>query len=130
MSVAGLRNVLIVEDDVMIRDLYRIALVDANYLVEVASNVDEVYQKITTFHPDCILLDIMLPGTSGLEILQELKTNEARGCTDSKIIMITNLAQRTTVDNALQAGAEGYIIKADILPKDLPKVIASLEEDE
>lgn len=127
--MAGLKNVLIVEDDVMIRDLYRIALVGADYIVEVASSAEEVYQKITTFRPDCILLDIMLPGTSGLEILQELRTNEARGCTQSKIIMITNLAQRTTIDNALQAGAEGYIIKADILPKDLPKVIASLEED-
>ncbi len=127
--MAGLKNVLIVEDDVMIRDLYRIALVEADYVVEVAGNVEEVYQKLDVFRPDCVLLDIMLPGTSGLEILQELKTNEARGCTNAKIIMITNLAQRSTVDNALQAGAEGYIIKADILPKDLPKVIASLEEE-
>lgn len=127
--MAGLKNVLIVEDDVMIRDLYRIALVEADYTVEVAGNVEEVYAKLANFHPDCVLLDIMLPGTSGLEILQELKTNEARGCTQAKIIMITNLAQRSTVDNALQAGAEGYIIKADILPKDLPKVIASLEEE-
>lgn len=127
--MAGLKNVLIVEDDVMIRDLYRIALVEADYTVEVAGNVEEVYQKLDGFRPDCVLLDIMLPGTSGLEILQELKTNEDRGCTQAKIIMITNLAQRSTVDNALQAGAEGYIIKADILPKDLPKVIASLEEE-
>jgi DNA-binding response OmpR family regulator len=127
--VAGLRNVLIVEDDVMIRDLYRLALVEADYTVEVAGNVSEVYLKLATFHPDCILLDIMLPGTSGLEILQELRNNPAHGCTQAKIIMITNLAQRTTIDNALQAGAEGYIIKADILPKDLPKVISSLEEE-
>lgn len=127
--MAGLRNVLVVEDDAMIRDLYKMALANANYYVEVADSAEELYLKLEKFHPDCIFLDVMLPGTSGLEILKELRTNPAKGCMDSKIIVLTNLAQRTVADNAMENGADGFIIKADILPKDLSKVIESLEED-
>jgi CheY-like chemotaxis protein len=126
----GSKNVLIVEDDVIIRDLYRAALVVAHHTVESAGSATECYQKLLTFQPEFVFLDIMLPGTSGLEILQELRTNPAHRCTDAKIVMLTNLAQSSVVDNAMQHGADGYIIKADILPRDLPKVITSLGEDE
>lgn len=129
MSVAGLKNVLIVEDEVPIRELYRAALVDALFTVETAGSADELYQKLVNFHPDCVFLDIMLPAVSGLEILKELRTNPERGCQNAKIVMLTNLAQRNVVDNAMQNGADGFIIKADTLPNDLPKVIVSLEED-
>jgi CheY-like chemotaxis protein len=127
--VAGLKNVLIVEDDVTIRDLYRSALVDGNNTVETAGNADELYQKLANFQPDCVFLDIMLPDTTGLEILNELRTNPARNCQNAKIVMLTNLAQRSAVENAMQNGADGYIIKADILPKDLNKVLLSFDED-
>lgn len=126
--MAGLRKILIVEDDAMIRDLYRIALVDKQYSVDIAGDAATVYQKIQVFQPDCILLDIMLPGVSGLEILKELRTNPAYGSQNTKIVMLTNLAQRSVAENAMAGGADGYVIKADILPKDLPEVIKSLEE--
>lgn len=126
--MAGLRKILIVEDDVMIRDLYRVALVDKQYTVEIAADAAAVYAKAPVFHPDCILLDIMLPGVSGLEILRELRTNPVHQCQSVKIVIITNLAQRSATENAIANGADGYVIKADILPKDLPAVITSLEE--
>lgn len=128
--MAGLKNVLLVEDDPMIRDLYKMALANAQYTVESSGSAEELYAKLAIFHPDCIFLDVMLPGISGLEILKELRTNPARGCTTTKIIVLTNLAQRSVADNAMDNGADGFIIKADILPKDLPRVIASLEEDQ
>ena len=112
----------------MIRDMYRIALVDKQYSVEIAGDAKAAYEKIDVFKPDCILLDIMLPGVSGLEILKELRTNPAHGSQTVKIVILTNLAQRSVTENAMANGADGYIIKADILPKDLPSVIQSLEE--
>lgn len=109
--------------------MYRIALADGQYYVEVADSADEMYIKLEKFQPDCVFLDVMLPGTSGLEILKELRTNPKWGCVDTKIVVLTNLAQRSVADNAIENGADGFIIKADILPKDLPRVIESLEED-
>lgn len=128
--MAGLRNVLVVEDDAMIRQLYQMTLADNGFNVEVADSASEMYVTLDHFHPDVVFLDVMLPGTSGLEILKELRTNPERGCMDAKIVVLTNLAQRSVADNAMDNGADGFIIKAEILPKDLPKVIASLEEDE
>ncbi len=126
--MAGLRKILLVEDNVNIRDLYRIALVDKQYTVEVAGDAQAMYELLKTYLPDCVLLDIMLPGVSGLEILKELRTNPERGCMDAKIVILTNLAQRSATENAISNGADGYIVKADILPKELPDVIASLED--
>lgn len=105
------------------------ALANANYVVDVADSAAELYAKLERFKPDVLFLDVMLPSTSGLEVLKELRTNPARGCINAKIVVLTNLAQRSVADNAMENGADGFIIKADILPKDLPKVIDSLEED-
>jgi CheY-like chemotaxis protein len=115
----------------MIRDMYRIALANSQYFVEVADSADELYAKLENFYPDVVFLDVMLSGTSGLQILEELRTNPARHCADldkTKIVIITNLAQRSVADNAMTNGADGVIVKADILPRDLPTIIESLEE--
>ena len=127
--MAGLKNMLVVEDDPSIRDMYKIVLANNRYTVEVADSAEEMYAKLKDFHPDVIFLDVMLPNKSGLEILKDLRTNPELGCETAKIIILTNLAQRSVADNAIENGADGFIIKADILPKDLPTIIESLEED-
>ncbi len=109
--------------------MYKMVLANNHYMVETADGADEMYVKLELFRPDVIFLDVMLPGISGLEILKELRTNPAHGCQTAKIVVLTNLAQRSIADNAMDNGADGFIIKADILPKDLPKVIMSLEEE-
>lgn len=126
--MAGLKNIMIVEDEPMIRQLYRTALIKGDYIIAEAEDVNDLYEKLHTFHPDVVFLDIMLPGVSGLEILKELKNNPIHGCQNSKIVMLTNIGQRSVADNATENGADGFIIKADILPKDLIEVIKSLEE--
>lgn len=126
--MAGLKNVLLVEDDPMILEMYRVILVDRQYKVETATRSDEVFAKLETFHPDCILLDVMLPGMSGLEILKELRANPKHGCQKTKIVILSNLAQQSVTDSAIENGADGYVIKSDILPKDLPTIIDSLVE--
>ena len=126
--MAGSKKILLIEDDVMIRELYRTTLVNSQHIVEMAENSDEVFRKLQSVHPDIILLDVMLPGLSGLDILKELRTNPIHGCQQTKIILLTNLAQRSVTDSAIESGADGYIIKSDILPTDLPVIISSLEE--
>jgi DNA-binding response OmpR family regulator len=123
----GTKKVLIVEDEPMLRNLYQRALTYADYATAVARNADETYEKLTRFKPDYIILDVMLPGKSGLELLQELRTDPQYGCQEVKIIILTNLAQHSVADNAMEHGADAYIIKADILPIDLPEIIQSLD---
>ena len=126
--MAGSKKILLIEDDVMIRELYKTTLVNSQFSVETAENSDEAYLKLKNFNPDVIFLDVMLPGLSGFDILKELRTNPVHGCQKTFIILLTNLAQRTVTDNAIESGADGYIIKSDILPTDLPKLILSLDD--
>lgn len=125
--MAGLKNVLLVEDETMIRDLYRTVLVRAGYTVAVAGNSHETFAVLQKFKADVVLLDIMLPGMSGIDILQELRTNPIHHCQTNIILLLTNLAQQDFNNDALNSNADGYIIKADILPQDLIKIIQSLD---
>jgi CheY-like chemotaxis protein len=65
--------------------------------------------------PDLILLDILLPGTSGLEVLQNLKIQE--DTKDIPVIIISNLAGEDTIADAKRLGAEDYMVKADFSPE-------------
>ena len=127
--MAGLKNILLVEDDAMIREMYRLALVTGHFKVELAGDANEAFSKLATFHPDCILLDVMLPGMSGLEILKELRTDPKHGCQHTKIVVLTNLAERSVTDKAIEGGADAYIVKTDIVPRDLRTIIPSLEDE-
>jgi len=126
--MAGLQNILLVEDDVMIRELYNTTLVRNGFRVEGAGNSEEAFAKLKTFHADVIFLDIMLPGYSGIDILKELRTDPQYGSQQTKIMMLTNLVQEDLIDKAMKLGANGYVVKADILPNDLLNIISSLEQ--
>jgi len=125
--MAGLKNVLIIEDEAMIRDLYRTVLVRDGRSVQVAADSKEAFKILQKFHPDVVLLDIILPGLSGLSILKELRDNAEYGCQKAIILLLTDLTQHDLDNTAFENRADGYIIKADILPPDLCKVIHALE---
>jgi DNA-binding response OmpR family regulator len=66
-------KILVVEDEEELRNVIVTSLTKENYLVETADDFDSAIEKTTTYHYDCILLDIMLPGGTGLEVLESLK---------------------------------------------------------
>ncbi len=124
----GSKNALIIEDEPMLRDLYQKALRGAGYIVEVAGNWAQAREKLVHFKPSYVLLDVMLPGETGLEVLQFLRNDASFNCTQARILVLTNLAQHSVADNAMDHGADGYIIKADILPADLPEILESTND--
>ena len=125
--MAGFQNVLIVEDEVMIRELYFLSLSKAGYKTVLAGSGPEAFEKLKEFKPDVVFLDIMLPEMSGIDILKSLRNDPSHNAQDAKIVLITNLGQENLADIAIKEHADGYIIKADILPKDLITIIESLE---
>ncbi len=127
--MAGFQNVLIVEDEVMIRELYYLALQKAGYQVKLAGDAGGAFKVLESFQPDIIFLDIMLPGMSGIDILKKLRGNPEYHCQQTKIVLITNLGQQNLAEVAMAERADGYVIKADIVPKDLIRIIHSLEKD-
>jgi DNA-binding response OmpR family regulator len=124
--MAGSKTVLFVEDDRPISEMYARALTRAGYKVDFAYDGDEALKILATSTYDLILLDIMMPGKTGIEVLETLRRPDGKGTAETKIVILTNLAQKKASYEALKAQADGYIIKADIVPSQLVEVIAKL----
>jgi two-component system phosphate regulon response regulator PhoB len=102
-------KILIVDDEAPIRDMISVALELAGYQWIEADNAQQAHARIVDERPDLVLLDWMLPGTTGLELARRLKRDE--NTRDIPIIMLT---ARTEEDNKIQgldAGADDYITK-------------------
>ena len=117
------RTVLIVDDELAIRDMLRMALEIAEYRCIEAENIQQAYALVVDERPDIILLDWMLPGGSGLELLRRLKRDESTQ--EVPVIMLT---AKTTEDNVIQGldvGADDYITKP-FAPRELIARIRAL----
>lgn len=102
-------KILIVDDEPPIREVIRFALEVAEFQVVEAAHASEARSKIASEHPDLILLDLMLPGRSGLELAQELKQNIKTRTLP--IIMLTAKTQERDKVAGLDIGADDYITK-------------------
>ena len=117
-----MNKILIVEDDEALATLYKAELELKNYEVSVVSNGSLVLSEVRKLMPDLVLLDIMLPGKNGLEILQEIRADEK--LKDVKVIMLTNFGSEENVSTALEFGAVDYIMKYKIVPSELTDRVA------
>ncbi|HSX44620.1 MAG TPA: response regulator [Candidatus Saccharimonadales bacterium] len=112
-------TVLCVEDEHFIGDLYTRALTKAGYQVKNVFDGNAGLQESQTDQYDIILLDIMIPNLTGTEILKILRDPAKTPKLHSKIILTTNLQQDEEHKAETEKLADGYIIKADITPKEL-----------
>ena len=103
------RTILIVDDESAIRDMLRIALEMAEYKCLEASNAQDAHALIVDEKPDLILLDWMMPGTSGIELARRLKRNEVTA--NIPIIMLTAKGEEDNKIQGLEVGADDYITK-------------------
>lgn len=110
------RKILIVDDESAIRDMLRVALEMAEYQVMEASNAQDAHSLIIDEKPDLILLDWMMPGTSGIELARRLKRDEVT--VNIPIIMLTAKGEEDNKIQGLEVGADDYVTKP-FAPKEL-----------
>lgn len=108
-------RVLVVDDDPDIRDIYKEALLEAGYQVDLALDGEEGLGKILQGGYDLILLDIMMPKIDGLTILKKLHDNPPT-VYNGPIIVVSQLNEERIKSSALELGARGYLIKSDLTP--------------
>jgi two-component system phosphate regulon response regulator PhoB len=102
-------KILVVEDEAPIQELLQFNLERSNYRVKVVDTGEQALASAAQFSPDLILLDIMLPGTDGLEVCRQLKSDPE---TESiPIIMLTALCEEADIVAGLELGADDYITK-------------------
>lgn len=114
-------KILVVEDDEFLREVYVETLSGEGYAVDTAADGTEGMQKIKQGGYDLVLLDIILPKASGLEIMRRLK-NEGIANSNKRLIFLTNLDKDEEIKEALQLG-DGYLIKSQLTPGDLIKEV-------
>ena len=100
---------LIVDDNAMNLAIAQVALVAEQFAVETAADGLEAMQKVASFAPDVILMDIQMPGKDGLEVTRELKANPATQ--HIRIVAFTAFAMRGDEAKMRAAGCDGYLSK-------------------
>lgn len=101
-----------VEDDIFLSDIIAKKLSKKNSKLLHAKDSIETFKILETEKPDIIMLDILLPGMNGYEILEKLKENPKTK--DIPVVILSNFGQESEVEKGLSLGAEKYLIKATL----------------
>ncbi len=107
--MTALPEVLIVDDDRLMRTMLRDALADVPCVIAEADSGDAALGRIRERRPAVVLLDLVMPGLSGLEVLRALKT--ATPPTTSRILVLSALDSEALVQQAMSDGAYGFLTK-------------------
>lgn len=122
-----INSVLVIEDDRFIGEMYVRSLKNNGYVVDWVTTGREGFAAASIRTYDLILLDIMLPEQTGIEVLNSLrKSPKGDLIAKSRIIVLTNYDQDDESREAMEAEADGYLIKADITPRKLLDIIGQM----
>lgn len=117
-------KIIFVEDDQAFFNLCSMELKMKGYDVEHVADGSIAVEKIRSDKPDLVLLDIVLPGMNGLDILKEMKDSD--DLKDIKVAMLTNFGMDENVTKAMDLGADDYFMKYNIVLSELPGKISSI----
>lgn len=118
------KRILVAEDDRFLRRACETSLRQLGFAVLLAKDGEEALKLVETDVPDLILLDLLMPKVTGLEVLRTLK---ARDATRSiPVLILTNSSRSQDLDEILALGAEGYEVKANLSLETLGKQVQKL----
>jgi len=119
-------TILIVEDDKFLRELISKKLISEEFKIEEAIDGEEGLKKLQEMKPDIILLDLILPGLDGFEVLERIKDNPATG--SIPVLILSNLGQKDEIEKGLKLGAVDFLVKAHFTPEEIVQKIKQVLE--
>ena len=117
-------KILVVEDDTLLSDAYKLILTRKGHEVATAYNGKEALDVAKKFEPNIILLDILMPKMNGLEFLEQYDVLKKHP--NVTVVIMSNLEQTAEVQRAMSLGAYKYIVKANTSANDLSVLINHL----
>ena len=109
MSEDTKHRILIADDNAANRELLEAYLVGFDCEIETAVDGQDTMDKVASFHPDLVLLDIMMPQLSGFEVCKQLKDNQETERV--MILMVTALNELGDIERAVDAGTDDFLTK-------------------
>ena len=103
-------KIIIVEDDMKVANIYKNRLAQENHDVKIAADI-QATNMIIAEKPDLVILDILMPKVNGLSIPREIKAQS--DFADIPFLVLTNVEEAQEVQQAIELGASGYLVKAD-----------------
>lgn len=117
-------KILLVDDDAFLRDMYVTKFSESGATAAVAASGEEAIAAIEKESFDVILMDMVMPGMSGLDLLAAI--HERNSETAPKCIVLSNQGEAKDVEAATAAGAVGYIVKAESIPSEVVEKVTKL----
>jgi len=118
------KKILFVEDDPFIRDIYLTKLRELGFEVKGVENGEKTFELVKSFKPDLLLLDIILPDIDGWELLRRLR--EEKLIEKTKVVVLSNLDQKTESDKSEVLGIEKFFIKANYQPSEVAEYLKEI----
>jgi CheY-like chemotaxis protein len=119
-------HVLLIEDDAAIADMYRVQLEYDGYRVTVATTGENGFEALAHAQPDIVLLDLLLPDRSGLEIMADLKSRFPK---HPPVVILSNYGEPTMIDKGMALGALEYLVKSRVTPATVSQSIPGWIEE-
>ena len=119
----GKKKILVVDDEPDFLEVITTRLAADDYEVTTASNGDEAFESIKNNRPDAVLLDILIPGIDGLELLKKIRKIDKK----LPVYMITAFSTDERFKMANKLGASGFIVKTNDLSKEINNITAALD---
>ena len=120
------KKILIIEDDKFVRELIAQKLTEEGYEALMTVDGEEGMVQIKEKKPDLVLLDLILPGIDGFEVLSKAKTDPE--LTKIPVIILSNLGQKEDIERGLKLGARDYLVKANFTLSEIIKKIKKILE--
>lgn len=127
MSQTNHKTLLIIEDNPFLNGMYQIALEKAGFEVLTANDGRAGLALIREKKPDAIILDLLMPGMNGYEVLESVRKDE--NTRDIKVVVLTVVTDKENRERAEKLGISGYIIKSQVTLEEIVKRIKESLKD-
>ena len=112
-----MKKILIIEDDKFLRELISQKILKEGYEIVEAVDGEKGLESVKSEKPDLVLLDLILPGIDGFEVLDRIKSDPE--VSEIPVIILSNLGQKDDIEKGLKMGAIDFLIKAHFTPAEI-----------
>ena len=119
-----MKKILIAEDDALLQSIILHKFIKEGFEAHAASNGFEAEAEIRSWHPDIVLLDLIMPDEDGFGVLRVVRSES--GTADTRIVVLSNLGDEETKEKVKKFGVTDYFVKADMTPEEIVAKVRAL----